>query len=321
MARLTLSVGLADHDLNRALIDGQVKSDDLDLDVVWHLEDGERHARMLKDGAFDACEFSFANYLIAKSQGRPLCGVPVFPNRKFRHSYIFVNTTSGIRSPGDLEGKRVGVRGWAATASLWVRGILQRYYDVDLSSVTWFSLPEAVEVAVPQSIALTRLPADSDIDAMLVAGELDAVIFPDVLPSLRRGAPEVARLFEDYQTVEQDFYRRTRIFPISHLVVVKQAIADAHPDVPLSLMRTFRESRDTCFRRLDEQQTLALSWAGAALDQQRRLMGGFYWPYNVRDNRLVLETLVTFAHEQGLIPQPIPVDDLFVAGTVAAPGA
>jgi len=321
MSRPALTIGLADHDLNRALIDGQVEAPDLDLTLVWDLEDGERHARMLRDGAFDACEFSFANYLIARSQGRQLCGVPVFPNRKFRHSYIFINSRAGIREPRDLEGKRVGLRGWAATASLWVRGILHRYYDVDLTRVTWYSLPEAIQAAIPDSIVLHRLPAGQDVDAMLVDGELDAVIFPDVLPSIRRRAPEVRRLFEDYREAERDFYRRTRIFPISHLLVLKENVVEAHPSVPLSLLRTFRASRDLCFERLDEQQVLSISWAAASLQEQRDLMGAQYWPYNVRDNRAVIETLIGFAHEQGLIPQPMAVDDLFVHDTVNEAGA
>jgi 4,5-dihydroxyphthalate decarboxylase len=316
-----LTLGVADHDLNRPLIDGEVGPADFDLDVVWQYEDGERHRRMIRDRAYDACEFSFCNYLILRGQGSPLTGIPVFPNRKFRHSYIFVNTAAGIREPRDLEGKRVGLRGWAATASLWVRGILQRYYDVDLTKVRWYSPAEPLDVPLAPGIVLEPLPRGQDVDAMLVAGDLDAVIFPDVLPSVQRGAPEVRRLFEDYKAEEQAFYQRTRIFPTSHLVAFQPDVVEAHPRAPLSLLQAFRASRDACFHRLEEQQMLALSWAGALLAEQRALMGPNYWPYNVADNRHVLETIVSFAHEQGLIPRPIPADDLFVPETVTAPGA
>jgi 4,5-dihydroxyphthalate decarboxylase len=201
-----------------------------------------------------------------------------------------------------------------------MRGILQRFYGLDLSRVVWCATAEAVPVRLPAGIEVERL-ADDDLDGLLVAGALDAVIFPDVLPSIQRGAPEVCRLFEDYKGAEQEFYRRTRIFPISHLVVLKEAVARDYPQVPLSLLDLFRQARDACFRRLEEQQVLSLSWAGALLAEQRALMGPQYWPYNVADNRHVLETLVAFAHEQGLLLEPVPVDELFVPATLSAPGA
>jgi 4,5-dihydroxyphthalate decarboxylase len=155
---------------------------------------------------------------------------------------------------------------------------------------------------------------------MLVAGEVDAVIYPDVLPSVQRGAPEVRRLFEDYRAAEQEFYRRTRIFPISHLVMLKNEVVERVPSVPRSLLALFRRSRDECFRRIEDQQCLALSWASALLDEQCAPMGRHYWPYNVASNRHVLETLVAFAHEQRLIPAPIAVDDLFLPDTLSDAG-
>lgn len=321
MSASKLVLGVADHDLNRPLIDGTVRPADLALEVVWQYEDGERHRRMIRDAAYDACEFSFCNYLVLRDQGRPLTGIPAFPNRKFRHSYIFLNVRAGIHEPRDLEGKRVGLRGWAATASLWVRGILQRFYGVDLARVRWFAPAEPVEYRLPPGVVVETLPRGADIDALLVAGDLDAVVYPDVLPSVQRGAPEVRRLFEDYKVAEQEFYRRTRIFPISHLVAMQEAYVREHPGAPVSLLRAFRAARDECFRRIEDQQVLALSWASAALAEQRALMGPQYWPYNVADNRHVLETLVSFAHEQGLIATAPAVEALFEPTALAEPGA
>ena len=321
MANPRLILAIADHDLNHALIDGQVASDDFDLDIHWDLDDGVRHRRMLREGAFDACEFSLASYLVARAQGQPLRSIPAFPNRKFRHSYVFCNRRAGIREPRDLAGKRVGLPGWQNTASMWVRGILQRYYGLDPTSVTWVARGELVDLRLPPGICLEYLGPGQDLDTLLVAGELDAVIYPDVLPSVQRGAPEVVRLFEDYRAAEQEFYRRTRIFPISHLVVLKAEVVQAQPTAPQSLLQTFRRARDACFRRLEDQQVLAISWAGALLAEQRALMGAQYWPYNVADNRAVLETAIGFAHEQGLIPAPLAIDDLFVSDTLTAPGA
>jgi 4,5-dihydroxyphthalate decarboxylase len=321
MPKPRLVLGVADHDLNQALITGAVESPDFELDVQSSAEDGERHRRMLHEHAYDACEFALGTYLMLRADGGPLHGIPAFPNRKFRHSYIFVNRRAGIREPRDLVGKRVGLRGWQTTASLWARGVLSRYYGLDLTRVRWVAPPELMSVQVPAGITLEEVPKTVDWDALLVAGEVDAVIFPDVLPSVQRGDPAVGRLFEDYRAEEQAFYRRTRIFPISHLVVLRDETLRAHPEAPLSLLQAFRQSRDAAFHRIEEQQILALSWAGAALAEQRALMGPNYWPYNVADNRHVLEMVISFAHEQQMIPRPLAVDDLFIPETVAAPGA
>jgi 4,5-dihydroxyphthalate decarboxylase len=315
-----LVLAVADHDLNRLLIDGTVRPEGRPLQIVWDLDDGVRHRRMQREGAFDACEFSFGNYLQLRAADAPFHGIPVFPNRKFRHPYVFVNRAAGVREPRDLAGKRVGLRDWGNTASLWVRGILARFYGLDLARVGWAALREPTGVRLPAGVRVEALPADADLDALLVAGALDAVIAPDVLPSVQHDAPEVGRIFEDYRTAEQEFYARTRIFPISHLVILKDAVVREDPAAPLRLLRLFRASRDACFRRIEEQQLLALSWAGALLAEQRALMGPHYWPYNVADNRLVLETLLTFAHEQGLIPRPLTVEELFVPDTLTAPG-
>jgi 4,5-dihydroxyphthalate decarboxylase len=317
-----LTLGVADHDLNQALITGEVASPDFALDVQAGYEDGERHRRMLHERAFDACEFALGTYLMLRAASNsPLHGIPAFPNRKFRHSYVFVNRHAGIREPRDLAGKRVGLRGWQTTASLWVRGILSRYYDLDLAKVRWLAPPELMPVRLPDGVTVEQVPPSIDWDALLVAGEVDAVIFPDVLPSVQRGDPAVGRLFEDYRAEEQAFYRRTRIFPISHLVVLRRGTLLAFPEAPLSLLQSFRQARDAAFRRIEEQQILSLSWAGAALAEQRALMGPNYWPYNVADTRHVLETAISFAHEQQMIPRPLAVDDLFIPETITAPGA
>lgn len=321
MPKPRLTLGVADHDLNQALISGEVQSPDFALDVQAGNEDGERHRRMLHERAFDACEFALGTYLMLRAAGGPLHGIPAFPNRKFRHSYVFVNRRAGIREPRDLAGKRVGLRGWQTTASLWARGILARYYGLDLARVRWVAPPELIPVRLPEGVTVEQVPKSVDWDALLVAGDVDAVIFPDVLPSVQRGDPAVGRLFEDYRAEEQAFYRRTGIFPISHLVVLREDVLRAHPDAPLSLLHTFRQARDAAFRRIEEQQILALSWAGAALAEQRALMGPHYWPYNVADNRHVLETAISFAHEQQMILRPLAVDDLFIPATVTVPGA
>jgi 4,5-dihydroxyphthalate decarboxylase len=312
-----VSVGLADHDLNRALIDKSVGVDRLELAVRSDLEDGERHTRMLRHGEFDACELSLSNYLIRKSRGdTSLTALPVFPNRKFRHAYIFCNTRAGIRRPIDLHGKRVGLRGYAATASVWVRGILAQYYEVDPTRITWFAPADPVDFELPPGITLQHVDQAADLGPMLTSGELDAVIWPDVLPSFQRKAPEVERLFPDYKSDEQGFYRATGIFPISHLIVVKAEVVQANDELARDLLNAFRRSRDACFQRLEDMHTIAVSWVVPLLEEQRTLMGDRYWPYNVQDNARVLDTLISFAFAQGLIANPLKVEELFHASVV-----
>jgi 4,5-dihydroxyphthalate decarboxylase len=312
MSEPVIRIGLADHDLNRAIIDGVIKPEGFAFDVRCDLEDGERHARMLGEREFDACEFSFANYLVQRELDPFLTGLAVFPNRKFRHSYIFVNTDSGIERPGDLIGKRVGSRGYATTACVWIRGLLSDYYGVDLSAVRWFATPGPVDHAVEPSVPVTPLPSGTDLDQMLVNGELDAVILPDPLPSLQLGRSMVRRLFPDYKSEEQEFYRQTGIFPISHLLAVKKESLAEHPSLALELLRAFRRSRDVCFARIEDLSSIALSWILPLLDEQRALMGHSYWRYNVPDNTVPLNALVGYAREQGLIREPVDLHDLFI---------
>jgi 4,5-dihydroxyphthalate decarboxylase len=318
--RPRVRLAIADHDLNRALIDGRVRPEGIELDITSGTDDGALHA-LLREGAVDACEYSMAGYLVAKGQGRPFCAIPAFPNRKFRLSYIFCNTSAGIREPRDLEGKRVAVPSWAMTACVWVRGALAHSYGVDLTRIRWLSRSRPEPGTLPPGIEVGAIESSGNLDSLLVSGQVDAVIQADVPPSVTKGDPAVHRLFRDYKAEDQAYYRRTGIFPISHAVVMTEEIVRRAPTAPLALLDAFRRSRDDAFHRIEEQQILSLSWASALLEEQRALMGPNYWAYNVEDNRLPLQTIITFAHEQGLIPHEIPVEDLFLPEAAAAPGA
>jgi 4,5-dihydroxyphthalate decarboxylase len=315
MTAVRLRLGVGDYDLTRAIITDEAEAPGFALEVHTGMQAGDRHRGML-DGAFDASEFSLANYLIARSEGRRLWAIPAFPNRAFRHASIYVNRAAGIQEPRDLEGRRVGMRGWVSTASMWLRGMLQHYYGVDLRRVRWVARPDYFAWHLPTGITVAPLQPGQSLDAMLVRGELDALMTPDAPPSIQRGAPEVERLFAHYRAADQEYFRRTGVFPISHLVVLSESYLEAHPTAPASLLGAFRAARDAAFRRLEDQEVLALSWAGAALAEQRALMGPRYWPYDVASNRAVLDLAVACAHEQGLIPRPLAVDELFVPTTL-----
>jgi 4,5-dihydroxyphthalate decarboxylase len=296
-------------DTNMPITDGTVKVDGFEFEIVEREDDA------------DAWDCGFAARVRAHAQGLPHVSIPAFPNRKFRLSYIYVNQKAGIESASDLEGKRVGIPQWDNTAGVWARGALQHYYGVDLTRIKWLSMRAKMMNPVP-GIYIELLEQPGDLDLLLREGTLDAVIEPDVLPSITRKDPRVRRLFRDYKTEEQTYFERTGIFPISHVVTLKQAFVDRYPDAPVVLLQAFRKARDVAFNRLvgDNPQILVISWVAAAVEEQRALMGENYWAYNIENNRRVLDALTQFAHEQGLSPKRIDYRTFFHPAAAALPG-
>lgn len=313
-----LRLGVADLDVNMPLIDGTVKAEGFELEITHGTDDGAIHA-LLRNGALDASEYGFAALLRGEVEGERFVGIPAFPNRKFRLSYIYVNEAAGIESPRDLEGKRVGILAWSNTASVWARGALQHYYEVDLTRIRWFEVRPG-GTSLPPGITAEPLREGADLDALLVSGELDAVIEPNVLPSIQRRDPRVRRLFRDYRAEEETYFKQTGIFPISHIVTLTQPFVERHPQAPVALLEAFRRARDEAIHRILDAQVLLLPWSTAHLDEQRALMGERYWAYNVGDNRRPLEAFSQFAHEQGLTPYRVAVDSLFAPEAAALPG-
>jgi 4,5-dihydroxyphthalate decarboxylase len=296
-------------DTNMPITDGTVKVEGFDFEIVNREDDA------------DAWDCGFAARVRAHAKGLAHVSIPAFPNRKFRLSYIYVNSNAGIESPHDLEGKRVGIPQWDNTAGVWARGALQHYYEIDLARINWLSVRS--QMTSPASgIQIEPLEQGSDLDSLLLKGALDAVIEPDVLPSITRKDPRVRRLFRDYKTEEQIYFKRTGIFPISHVVTLKQEFVDRYPSAPVALLKAFRQARDVAFSRLegDNPQILVISWVAAAMDEQRALIGENYWTYNIEDNRRALEALTQFAHEQGLSPKRIDYETFFHPEAAALPG-
>ncbi len=300
-------------DTNIPITDGTVKIDGFDFEFV----NSEDQA--------DAWDCGFAARVRAHAQGLPHISIPAFPNRKFRLSYIFVNSQAGIESPRDLEGKRVGIMQWDNTAGVWARGALQHYYGVDLTRINWLA-GRVKNGGVAQGIRIEKLDGGGDADAMLdgllVDGALDAVIGPNVLPSISNRDPRTRRLFRDYKTEEQTYFKKTGLFPISHIVTLKQEFVERHPNAPVALLQAFRRSRDEAFNRLEgpDPQIIVYSWAAAAVNEQRELMGNNYWAYNIENNRRTLDAITQFAHEQGLSPGRIDYESFFHPEAAALPG-
>ncbi len=300
-------------DTNIPITDGTVKIEGFD----WEFAPNEDTA--------DAWDCGFAARMRAYAKGLPHISIPAFPNRKFRLAYMFVNSKAGIEEPKDLEGRRVGIMQWDNTAGVWARGALQHYYSVDLKSIQWRAVRVKKE-GVAEGIQIEKIVGEGDadrlLDDLLIAGKIDAVIGPNLLPSISARDPRTRRLFRDYRAVEQKYFKRTGIFPTSHIVTLKQAFAERHPNAPVALLQAFRRSRDIAFERLEgsDPQIIAYSWIAAAIAEQRELMGDNYWAYNVDHNRKMLEAMTMYAYEQGLSPTRIDYMALFHPEAAALAG-
>jgi 4,5-dihydroxyphthalate decarboxylase len=300
-----------DIDTNRPIVEGQVKIEGFQLAVLSN------------DAAeYDVWEAGSSSLPGTLVDGKPAVSIPVWANRKFRQSYIFVNSAAGIQEPGDLEGKRVALAAWSNPGGVWAKGALQNTYEVDLSKINWV-VPEADPTPMPEWVRVERVKARRDFDPMLVAGDLDAVIEPNRLPSIVKRDPRVRRLFPDYKAEEQKYWRETGIFPISHVVTLKREFVERHPDAPVALLKAYRQARDLAFERVlgSDPEYLIMTWAAAGIEEQRALMGDNYWPYNIVDNRRTLEAVTQFAHQQGLTPHQVDYEQFFDPAAAALPGA
>ncbi len=313
MTRLHLSLACGDYDLVRPLIEGVVRPEGIELTIIT-TQMPERNWRMSRFEEFDV---SLSGYTIAKSQGRRFTGIPVFLHRRFRHSYIF--TRAGIERPADLNGGRIGLREWLATAGVWARGFLKHQYGVATAGVRWFTKdPEDLPLDVERFTRHTvrRLPEGANVDEMLVRGDLDAVIYPEVLPSIKARHPAVRRLFPDPKAEEQAFYRATGIFPIMHITVIKDEILQRHPWVARSLLKGFEEAKQLCYRRAMDPRRFPFAWIEMLREEQAALIGPDPWAYGLEPNRHVLETFLDYAVEQELAPTRFAPEELFHPSTI-----
>jgi 4,5-dihydroxyphthalate decarboxylase len=317
---VTLACGLYDRMLR--LYTGEVKPDGLDLRFLANDEPRDIFDRMAGKLEFDASEMSISEHVSQLGAGRrDFVALPVFVSRVFRHGFIAINRKSGIRKPKDLEGKRVGVPLYTMSAALWIRGLLQNEYDVDLSRIHWVQgalkaagahgNPAAMPLLKPVPIEVNT--SGKPLNKMLADRDVDAVISSRSVEGLDAN-PDIARLFPDYREVEKDYYRRTRIFPIMHLIVIRRALYEAHPFVAQSLYEACCESRRLALNLMRELGALRymLPWLTADIDEIDQVFGGDPWPYGVEPNRPTLEALIDYMVQQAFIPRKIPIEDLFV---------
>lgn len=322
LLRVTLACG--SYDRTEALRNGIVRPEGIDLNYITIQSPPELFARMLTTAAFDVSEMSCAHAFIRRGRGDfPFVALPIFPSRMFRHGYIFVNTAAGIRTPKDLEGRRIGVPEYSQTAAVWIRGQLRHEYRVDLETIQWYAggvnapgRPDVLVNPPDARVSITRV-MDRTLNDMLVDGELDALIGARKPAAFGKDS-RIVRLFPNYRELEKDYYRKTGIFPVMHLVVIREAFYREHPWIAESLYKAFVEAKGWCLAQMRFSSALryTLPWLQADLDEMAEIFGPDPWPYGLEANRRVLETLAQYLVEQRLLARSLPLEDLFVPLTL-----
>lgn len=320
MSKLSMTFACGLYDRLSALQTGEVQVDGVDLNFIPVHHPRDLFDRMGGGQEFDASEMSASEYITRYATGKsPFIAIPVFPSRVFRHGFIAVDSRV-IKSAKDLEGKRVGVQLYTMTAAIWIRGLLQHDQKVDLSGVQWIEgaiespKPHGKPTVLPPLKPVSIAPNTSgrSLNELLAAGEIQAVIGAD-LPSSLGKVPHVKRLFPDYKAEEQAYFKRTGIFPIMHLVVLRREFHERYPFVATSLFNAFNESKDLAYKRMRYLGALRymLPWLQSEIEEIDAVFGGDPWPYGVEPNRKALEALVQFLVDQSMIEKTIPVDELF----------
>ena len=320
---LSLSIAVGDYDRMRPLMDGAVQIDGVDP-VFMRLYPEEIFFRALRHQDFDVCELSLSSFTVKTDRkDNPYVAIPVFPSRTFRHTSVFIRNDRGIKTPADLRGRRIGVPEYQLTAIVWVRAFLQDDYGVLPSDVTWVrgGLEEAgrvekISLSLPPNVKLEDAPPGATLAGMLEAGEIDAIIAPRA-PSGFDKDPRISWLFDDPIAVASDYFERTRIFPIMHLLGLRRTIAEAHPWLPAALFKAFDASKAQALAHLTDVSAtkVTMPFVEENLRAARKLMGWDFWPYGIEPNRHVLESFLKHHHAQGLSSRVLDVDELFHPST------
>ena len=314
MAKLRLTVASGDYDIVRPLKEGLVEAAGLELIFLTDMGPRERHWRLARKTEFDVCEENVGAYFIARDQNHPITAIPVFLHRRFRHGFVFINTAAGIKSAKDLIGKQVGGTNFMPAGNIWMRGILEERYGLPHRTVTWVTdRSEDIAFKAPSDLRIEMKKTDKSLNDMLADGDIPAMISPTIPRPFVMGDKRVARLFPDYKQVELDYYRKTGIFPIMHVTVIKQEIVDRHPWVAVNLTKAFEEAKNLAYRRIANPRVVPLAWMRTAWDEQEDVLGPDPWAYGLGPaNRKNLEAILRYTRQQGLIKNSMTIDELFI---------
>ncbi len=325
MAKLNLSLAVGPYDRTRALVDGSVQIDGVKASAMT-LSPEEIFFRAFRHAEFDICELSLSSFTVKTAQGAcPYVGVPAFVSRAFRHTSIYVRSDR-IKQPGDLKGKKIGVPEYQLTANVWARALLEDDHGVKPSDIHWVrggleqpGRPEKIAITLPKDVKLDDAPAGRTLSAMLEAGEIDGFIGPRMPSGFGRDR-HIGWLFADPVAAAKDYFKRTGIFPIMHLVGVRRTLAEAHPWLPGAVLKAFTQAKAQALALLSDTSAtkVTLPFIEERLMEARALMGEDFWSYGVEANRETLDTFLRHHHRQGLSPRQVAVEEMFHPGTLEA---
>jgi 4,5-dihydroxyphthalate decarboxylase len=319
MAKLTISLACCDYDRTRAIFDGRAQVDGCEM-ICSPMPPEEAFHRAFKYQEFDVTELSFSSYMNVQSRGgSPYIGIPAFVSRLFRHSSIYIRTDRGIAGPEDLRGKTIGVPEYQMTAAMWVRGILKDEYGVSPEECNWRNggleeggREERAPLHLPSEIDLQSIPKDETLAEHLAQGKLDAVISARA-PSSYYTNDHIDRLFPEYKTAEQSYFKKTGMFPIMHLVGIRRSIVEKHPWLPVNVYNAFLKAKQICYEEMTEVGHLyqTMPWPVYELEQVRHLMGADHWRYGIHENAKEIEAMTRYSFEQHLSARKLAPEDLF----------
>lgn len=323
MPKLRLTLACCNYDRTRALMDGSVPVEGIELNYL-NLPVEETFFRMLRYREFDVAELSLSSYTLSLfREPAPFIAIPVFPSRFFRHSCIYIHADSGIREPQDLAGKRIGTPEYQMTAPVWIRGIVSDEYGVPVSSPLYLTggqeepgRPEKIPLSLPPEIRLQPIPAGKTLSQMIAAGELDA-LYTARAPSSFGRCEKVVRLFPDFQRVEQEYFRKTGIFPTMHIIAMRRDLYEQNRWIAQSLYKAFLAAQREAYEQLHDTGSLQtmLPWLVRHVEETESLMGRDYWPYGLGPNLHTLRTFLRYHYEQGLSKRRLEPQDLFAPET------
>lgn len=325
MTNATLTIGCFEYDTTRALFDESITVDGSDVTMETTATLPEIFERLVRGNDFDIAELGLTFYLRLLETGLPYVALPIFPNRVFRHSCIFVNTHSGITGPADLTGRTIGEFGtYGQDSGVWAKGILADEYGFQPERNRWviggLESPappfDFIPHPRPDGLEVTTAPEGATLSAMLDAGEIDALFSANVPQCVLDGSANVARLFPDFEPLERDYHRRTAIFPIMHTIVVRRDLLHERSGLAQDLYRVFSQAKDTAAeyyrrnRRLYEVQTM-VPWMNALIERNGDQLGDNWWPYGIAANHTALDTYLRYHYQQGLSSRRWKIEDVF----------
>lgn len=316
MAKLGLTIACDSYDYLQPLREGKIQPEGIDLNFLT-VESGIRHQRMYHYGEYDACEFSMSSYLVARSRDFDwFHAIPFFPRRMFGHKFCFVRAGADIKKPADLKGGRIGLRSYENTLALISKGMFHNTYGLPVTDVTWVIInKEPVGSNLPVSIKIERVDGVRKLEDLLLAGEVDAELEPDLPQAWIRGDGTLERLFPEFENEERDYYRKSRIFPIMHPIIIKTEILKNDPWVATSLFEAFLASRRVYDEFMEQPHRLSFAWGRSYLEEERKFFGKHPFYQGLKENYHDIQSLIQFAQQQGMLARALTVEELFTENT------